>query len=1220
MATEKVQNVENDSERDRRLHEVIGQLHAADERGEKPNRQEILDRHPDLADVLHEFFAEQDRFHDATRPIGDPADPHWSLPPPDTALLGLDDARSGDDSPGSGATSLPRDSATPPPAGTKVRSFGDYELIAELGRGGMGIVLQARQRSLNRPVAVKMIRAGRRASSDDLLRLRNEAEAVANLDHPNIIPIYEVGEHRGHSYFAMKLVEGGTLAQRLEEYAANPRAAAKAMATVARAVHHAHQRGVLHCDLKPSNILLDAGGQPHVSDFGLATRIKGDRRLTESGAILGSPPYMAVEQLPGHKAAVTTATDVYGLGAVLYALLTKRPPFQADSVEDILEQVKEWTPEPPGAINRLVDRDLEAICLKCLNKDPPRRYASALDLALDLDRWLAGEPIAARPVGSAERAWRWCRRNPAVAGAVGTAAAALVAVAVISVLYASRQRQFAVEQFKATREITVLANGLEESLTESNRLLAIRNFERAQAAFETEQIGPGLLWMIESWRSAVAAGDPAWQQAARTNLAAWQPYHARIKAVLSHPAPVDAAAFSPDGKTLVTGSDDRTAQLWDATTGEPIGSPLSHGGEVIAVAFTPDGRTILTACLDKSVRLWDAATGQLIAPPIHHGWGNAVAFSPDGKTFLAGCSDGTARLWDTATGLRVGKPIPHAGNFNSVVYSPDGKTLLTGSWDSTARLWDAATGQQIGQPLKHQSPVLSVAFGPDGKTLLAGSKDGTARLWDATTGQPLSPPLKGHRNRIRAVALSPDGKTLLTGSTDKTARLWDTTTYQPISTPLQHQGPVVAVAFSPDGKSLVTASSDSTVRLWDAALYQPVRLVLEHTHSVRAVAFSPDGKTILTGSADGEASLRNAADGRLVCPLLRHPGRVNAVAFSPDGKSVLTGSLDGTARSWNTSTGQPSGPVLPHQGSVSAVAFSPDGKTLLTGSQDHTLRLWNAATGTLLGRPLEQPGDVDSAAFSPDGKTFVTGYDIGSAQSWDAATQTPLGRPFPHSGAVSAVAFSPDGKTLLTGCEDGMARLWDPKTRTLLVPPLRHQAWVFSVAFGPDGKTVLTGCEDGTARLWDAATGMHLGPPLDHPAAVVSVAFSPDGKTILSGSEDSRARIFWNASDLPDDLDRVATWVEVLTGLSLDKERGSIQVLDNTAWRASRQGLKQLGGPLETAEAHRAVSVADRAAPGSPSGEDRRRARVQERDALIQTRPGPSSAHDQGEVPQPARP
>ena len=302
MATKKAQNVENESERERRLHEVIGQFCAAEERGEKPNRQEFLDRHPDLADVLREFFAEQDRFHDATRPIGDPADPHWSLPPSDTALFWLDDARAVDDSPSSGATTLPRGSDTPPPTGTKVRSFGDYELIAELGRGGMGIVLQARQRSLNRPVALKMIRAGRRASSDDLLQLRNEAEAVANLDHPNIIPIYEVGEHEGHSYFAMKLVEGGTLAQRLEEYAANPSAAAGAMATVARAVHHAHQRGVLHCDLKPSNILIDAGGQPYVSDFGLAMRIKGDRRLTESGAILGSPPYMAAEQLSGHKA------------------------------------------------------------------------------------------------------------------------------------------------------------------------------------------------------------------------------------------------------------------------------------------------------------------------------------------------------------------------------------------------------------------------------------------------------------------------------------------------------------------------------------------------------------------------------------------------------------------------------------------------------------------------------------------------------------------------------------------------------------------------------------------------------------------------------------------------------------------------------------------------------------------------------------------------------
>ncbi len=275
-------------------------------------------------------------------------------------------------------------------------------------------------------MALKILRGGTLADDDDLRRFRLEAEAVANLDHSNIVPIYEVGEQDGFSYFAMKLIEGGSVAQRLAEYLPNPRAAASLMATVARAVHHAHQRGILHRDLKPSNILIDADGQPHVTDFGLAKRVERDSELTRSGAILGTPAYMAPEQASGNNKAITTATDVYGLGAVLYALLAGKSPFRGDSVNETLEQVRRQTPEPPSGVGRRVDRDLETVCLKCLEKEPERRYASALALAEDLERWLRGEPIAARPAGRLGRGWRWCRRNPALAVLTGATAASVL--------------------------------------------------------------------------------------------------------------------------------------------------------------------------------------------------------------------------------------------------------------------------------------------------------------------------------------------------------------------------------------------------------------------------------------------------------------------------------------------------------------------------------------------------------------------------------------------------------------------------------------------------------------------------------------------------------------------------------------------------------------------------------------------------------------------------
>jgi serine/threonine protein kinase len=316
------------------LDEVVAEYLLAAEAGAAPPRQELLARYPELAQNLEVFFQGRERFNRFAASLRDLG-------------IGLERSRS-----------LFEKSLTLP------CSFGDYELLEEMARGGMGVVYRARQKSVNRLVAVKRIRAGALASAADVQRFRNEAETVANLDHPHIVPLYEVGEHDGHPYFSMKLVDGKNLAQQLDGYQANPRAAAGLLVQIARAVHHAHQRGVLHRDLKPANILLDAAGRPHVTDFGLARRVETDTSLTQSGAIVGTPGYMAPEQTTGKKGAVTTAADVYGLGGVLYALLTGRPPFRAETVLDTLVQVREARPEPPRRSNPRVDRDLETVCLK----------------------------------------------------------------------------------------------------------------------------------------------------------------------------------------------------------------------------------------------------------------------------------------------------------------------------------------------------------------------------------------------------------------------------------------------------------------------------------------------------------------------------------------------------------------------------------------------------------------------------------------------------------------------------------------------------------------------------------------------------------------------------------------------------------------------------------------------------------------------------------------
>jgi WD40 repeat protein/tetratricopeptide (TPR) repeat protein len=1064
------------------------------------------------------------------------------------------------------------------PRGRRSRDFGDFELLGVLGHGGMGIVYKARQRSLDRMVAIKMIRAGTWAGIEEVQRFRNEAEAAAYLDHPQIVTIHEVGEHEGLHYFSMKLVDGPSLAERLDRYTDQPPAGARLVADIARAVHHAHQRGILHRDIKPSNIVLDAEGRPHVTDFGLAKRLELCGEASITGSILGTPSYMSPEQATGRRGSATTAADVYGLGAVLYATLTGQPPFQCDSVAETLERVRERSPERPGLVNRRVCRDLETVCLKCLEKDPRRRYDSAAALADDLDRFLRGEPVKARPVGRAEALARWCRRNPVVAGLAGTVAAALVAVVVISIVYAT-------EQARARDEISGLAfdlgqqrEGLRRSLGESNRLLAIRNFDRGRAAFEKGEIGPGLLWMIESWRSAVAAGDPAWQRAARANVAAWRPHYPRLKAILSHMSPVVNAAFSPDSRTVISGSMDGTARLWDAASGHPIGSSLRPEGQWLHVAFSRDSKTVLTGSMEDGprVRLWDATTGEPLGipvrlrPQVHL---LAVAFRADGGIVVVGRdgADSSARFWDATSGQPIGSPLTHHGHIYRPVFSPDGQIILTPSDDGTARLWDATTGQPVGLPLKRQGGFRTAAFSPDGKTILTGGGDGAARLWDAATGKPVGPPLR-HESEVRAVAFSPDGKTILTGCQDKSARLWDAATGQLIGL-LEHQSGISTVEFSPNGRTILTGSGDGIVRLWDANPGKPVGQVVEIPSTdalIGAGGLSPDGMLLASRPAEPSSQryvqLWDATTCRLIARLPQPHGNLH-VEFSPDSKVLLTIEAEDTARLWGATTGAALGaafrlpsPILRYGHSL---RFSPDGKSLLFVGRDQAIRMCDPATGSVRGRTAALSATAYGLAFSPDGRTFLTGLDDGELRLWDATSLSPLGAPLAHPGTISQGLFSPDGRSIWVTCEDGSVWHWDLVTRDRLIPPLRgHQGPIYGLATSPDGQTIATGSQDKTVRLWDTATGQPIGPALGHAGGVSTVVFLDAGKALFTGG--SISRLFPVPPDLPDELERVATWVEVMTGLRLDKQQGHVQVLDSATWLEGCDRLMELGGPPET--------------------------------------------------------
>ena len=497
--------------------------------------------------------------------------------------------------------------------GGSIHYFGDYELIQEIARGGMGIVYAARQKSLNRIVALKRILHGTLADAGQVRRFRAEAEAAARLHHPNIVGIYEIGEHEGQQYFSMEYIEGQNLADLVREGPLPARRAAEFLKTIATAVAYAHQQGVLHRDLKPSNVLVDEHDQPHITDFGLAKLLTGDADLTLSGQVLGTPSYMSPEQAAGDRAAVGPGADIYSLGALLYHLLTGRPPFVAEAQAETLRQAREAEPAAPRSLNPSVPPDLETICLKCLAKESPRRYATAQALAADLGRFLRGEPIHARPVTRVERAWSWCRREPALATALAVVALALVVVPVVASVSARRvqsargnetqQRQRA-ERLASEEKARQHYAGQHAALAatrERQRASAVAQtlgMERAETAFAKGANPDGMATLATLLRTSPTNRVVTERLLSALSVLEWPLLARRAAAATGH---VTEAVFSPDGTLLATGTDQGTVRLWEVATGEPRTPPLSLTGVVKRIRFGAQSR-FFAACTEDSVR------------------------------------------------------------------------------------------------------------------------------------------------------------------------------------------------------------------------------------------------------------------------------------------------------------------------------------------------------------------------------------------------------------------------------------------------------------------------------------------------------------------------------------------------------------------------------------------------------------------------------------------
>ncbi|HLJ95203.1 MAG TPA: protein kinase [Gemmataceae bacterium] len=1159
------------------LAELVEQINARLQAGEALDPEEVLRAHPEHAEELNGLLPAIALLANLSRSAGRPVAPVHGVPP---------------------------------------ERIGDFRILREIGRGGMGGVYEAVQVSLGRHVALEVLPVEAARDAKLLARFRRESQAAAQLHHSNIVPVFEVGQQGDVCFYAMQYIQGQSLDQVIRELqqlragsasrpcpdAANsvaqsllagrfeqarlvnatldyqpdtsgesqPRAeqtaetpapsslslvasdqhldslqVARLGLQVAEALAYAHSRGVVHRDIKPSNLLLDIAGIVWVSDFGLAKTQA--QVLTGTGDLVGTVRYMAPERFGG---VCDARADVYALGLTLYELLLLRPAFDAPDRLRLIDQIGHQEPVRPRGVDPRIPRDLETILMKAIEKDPQRRYASADDLAEDLRRYLADEPIRARRIGPLERLGRWGRRNPLVAG-LSAAIIVVTALGFVGVLgqwqvalaheqQSKEQRDEAQQQRDETQrqrdEVKALNEKLAAKEQQLQRTLYAAHMNLAQHAWDVGAIGrvDELLRQHHPMPGETDLRGFEWYYLFRL-------CHAEVLTIKGAVGSmfIKSVAYSPDGKRLAGagGSRDPTLKVWDAQTGQVLlslkGGGSRDGNFSKCVAFSPDGKRLAGISGGttgaQQLKVWDAQTGQELLTL--QGVSASVACSPDGKRLASAgwtLKDGKigpseAKIWDAETGREL---LTLKGARGGVAFSPDGKRLASGT-----KVWDAQSGQELLSLKGHTGgSVSSVAYSPDGTRIATASYDDkTLKVWDAQTGQELLS-IKGSNGY--GVAFSPDGKRLAGASEDNAVKVWDAQTGQELHSLKGHEW-VSDVAFSPDGKRLV--SGGDTVKVWDAQRDpRPRTLKGSDGYVTTSLAFSPDGKRLASGSVvgppwtasgPGEGKVWDAQTGQVLVTLR---GAFGSLAYNPDGKRLAGASEDQmmNARSvkvWDAQTGQEllSLPFKGLGGGRVSVAFSPDGRRVAASGGEKgpgggpggpgEVKVWDAQTGQEL-LTVKHTAYLARVAFSPDGKRLASAARDRTVRVWDAQTGQEL---LSFQGASGwSVAFSPDGKRLACG-----SRVWDAETGRELLALKGHADWVPSVAFSPDGKRLATVSADKTVKVWDAETGSELlTVPGGGSGAIYGgfgIAFSPDGHHLTSGMEGGAVTIY-DATPLPE--------------------------------------------------------------------------------------------------------